>query len=62
MTEELKACPFCGGTRISYSTHQIGIAVGCDSCGAACEIKGSKEQCAEAWNTRAKLASLEVKP
>lgn len=50
---ELKPCPFCGSKKISYSTHQIGIAVGCDSCGAVCEIKGSKEQCAEAWNTRA---------
>lgn len=57
MSEELKPCPFCGGKNISYSTHQIGIAVGCDSCGAVCEIKGSKDQCAEAWNTRAQLPS-----
>lgn len=57
MDEELKPCPFCGGKNISYSTHQIGIAVGCDSCGAVCEIKGSKDQCAAAWNARAQLPS-----
>lgn len=60
MSEELKPCPFCGSSRISFSSHQIGIAVGCDSCGAVSEIKGSKEQCAEAWNRRAQPADAEV--
>jgi Lar family restriction alleviation protein len=59
MSEELKPCPFCGSSKISFSSHQIGIAVGCDSCGAVSEIQGSKEQCAEAWNRRAKPAEAE---
>ncbi|HHK1716935.1 TPA: Lar family restriction alleviation protein [Pseudomonas aeruginosa] len=49
----LLPCPFCGSEKISYSTHQIGVAVGCDSCGATCEIRATREQCASLWNRRA---------
>ncbi len=65
MSEELKGCPFCGGSKISISFSEIccpiewsAIAL-CSNCG--CETEGSgvcsdkedaKQEAIEAWNTR----------
>ena len=53
--EELKSCPFCGGTPVEL---QIGPSrfVRCDGCGAcspSLEGYGAKEAVRQAWNRRA---------
>lgn len=51
MTEELKACPFCGGDATDISGSRSWVA--CKSCGAEMPIFQTKEEGAAAWNTRA---------
>lgn len=49
---KLKRCPFCGGTNLYYATGRF-YAVECADCGG--KIVGAyrtKEEAAEAWNTR----------
>jgi len=59
MSEELKPCPFCGGTNIVLFKIRDGKRVGCADCGAAARQtfhgpNGDTDQrAASRWNTRA---------
>lgn len=63
MSEELKACPFCGGTDIgssyieTYSTDSSYDVFGCRSCGARFEDGSEKD-----WNTRTTLKAGHGEP
>lgn len=52
---DLKPCPFCGGTDIRWFTNRVGCWR-CMSQTAADTTETWREDCAEAWNTRATLA------
>lgn len=54
MSEELRECPFCGGT---HSINVINFITGdsfrkCDICGAEAPETKTPEEAAEKWNTR----------
>lgn len=51
MTEELKPCPFCGGSG-SYSNAGFGFIVKCRKCGSKTSIQESGKEAADAWNNR----------
>ena len=48
MTDELKACPFCGGNRIATSKNWIN----CINCGAMIQCDTENNNPITAWNTR----------
>lgn len=52
MNDELKPCPFCGGTPIVYGrdgTQRIAI---CNECNASTDFKETECEAIEAWNRR----------
>lgn len=54
MSEDLRECPFCGGT---HSINVINFITGdsfrkCDICGAEAPETKTPEEAAEKWNTR----------
>ena len=51
MTEELKHCPFCGGTA-NIAKGQIEFWAYCPHCGAQTELYETEQEVAKAWNTR----------
>lgn len=52
MSEELKPCPFCGGTAYIHELSDRLYIVMCD-CGASSGIEGTEKEAAAAWNRRA---------
>lgn len=63
-SEELLACPFCGGSRIATGHCPLHIATTCHDCGAqaginahipktAWKMRGAYKRSAREWNTRA---------
>lgn len=64
MSDELKPCPFCGGTKIRFYKgsapgHSSGMMFKCETCGARSGYYLKKENLIEKWNDRAKLAARE---
>lgn len=54
MSEELKPCPFCGGTKIGIRDEEDGmIWAYCKKCGAMGEWDYSENRAKENWNRRA---------
>lgn len=51
MTEELKPCPFCGGTA-NIAKCQIEFLAYCTHCGVQTELYETEKEVAKAWNTR----------
>lgn len=51
MTEELKPCPFCGGTA-NIAKGEIEFWAYCQHCGAQTELYETEYEVAKAWNTR----------
>ena len=51
MTEELKRCPFCGGTA-NIAKGQIEFWAYCPHCGVQTELYETEQEVAKAWNTR----------
>ena len=51
MTEELKRCPFCGGTA-NIAKGKIECWAYCPHCGAQTELYETEQEVAKAWNTR----------
>ena len=51
MTEELKRCPFCGGTA-NIAKGKIEFWAYCPHCGAQTELYETEQEVAKAWNTR----------
>ena len=51
MTEELKHCPFCGGTA-NIAKGEIEFWAYCQHCGAQTELYETEREVAKAWNTR----------
>ena len=57
MSEELKACPFCGSANVEISPYGGAKAVACMDCFCRSEIfegENAKEKAIAAWNRRAK--------
>ena len=57
---KLKPCPFCGGMNLYYAEGRF-YAVECADCGG--KVVGAyrtKEEAAEAWNTRAKVKESDM--
>lgn len=59
--EELKSCPFCGGTALELDDDllpSVGLCYNHWVCCIPCEIEGprgaTREEAIEKWNTRAK--------
>ncbi|KXV59962.1 hypothetical protein AD947_03105 [Acetobacter tropicalis] len=60
MSEELKACPFCGDPHklVATTTDEVSALilnnwVSCENCNAEGPIKRSRADAIAAWNTRA---------
>ena len=51
MTEEVKSCPFCGGTA-NIAKGKIEFWAYCPHCGAQTELYETEKEVAKAWNTR----------
>lgn len=51
MTEQLKPCPFCGGTA-NIAKGQIEFWAYCPHCGAQTELYETEQEVAKAWNAR----------
>lgn len=51
MTDELKPCPFCGGTA-NIAKGQIEFWVYCPHCGARTEFYETEQEAADSWNAR----------
>ena len=49
--EELKRCPFCGGTA-NIAKGRIEFWAYCPHCGAQIELCETKQEAVKAWNTR----------
>ena len=55
MSEELKACPYCGGKASVYEAEFEGETVfiaGCDECGISTPASKNAAVVAEVWNKR----------
>ena len=52
MDEELKPCPFCGGTDFEIMNEVWGHAILCEECGSSSGYWGSFDGAKEAWNRR----------
>ena len=66
MTENLKRCPFCGGTA-NIAKGQIEFWAYCPHCGAQTELYETEQEVEKAWNSRPienelaeKIGKLEV--
>lgn len=54
MLEELKPCPFCGGTELEVMEIDEGFsAVACDTCDAIGPMGQGDEEAKREWNQRA---------
>ena len=51
MTEELKRCPFCGGTA-NIAKGQIEFWAYCPHCGVQTELYETEREVVDAWNAR----------
>ena len=51
MTENLKRCPFCGGTA-NIAKGQIEFWAYCPHCGAQTELYETEQEVEKAWNSR----------
>ena len=51
MTENLKRCPFCGGTA-NIAKGQIEFLAYCPHCGVQTELYETEKEVAKAWNYR----------
>ena len=51
MTENLKRCPFCGGTA-NIAKGQIEFWAYCPHCGVQTELYETEKEVAKAWNAR----------
>lgn len=51
MTENLKRCPFCGGTA-NIAKGRIEFWAYCPHCGAQIELCETKQEAVKAWNAR----------
>lgn len=55
MSEQLKPCPFCGGSAVETRTDDNGISwyIFCNDCGLIAGYSTTKEDLVGAWNGRA---------
>lgn len=52
MNEELKPCPFCGGTASKVFDKKWAYTVVCNRCAASTGLCWSEEQSIKMWNSR----------
>ena len=58
MTDELKPCPFCGGTarmysgKINYYPYDHRFRVWCEKCNAMSNLFRTREEAVASWNWR----------
>ena len=59
MSNELKPCPFCGGSAVidSMGTGRASMKISCEDCGASVESGDTWIDENSAWNTRAEIDS-----
>jgi Lar family restriction alleviation protein len=63
MSDDLKSCPFCGGTDtiiLSGPVEDDWCAVSCDGCYSRGPINYTDPACVKGWNTRTDLVQVKV--
>jgi Lar family restriction alleviation protein len=59
MTEELKPCPFCGGSNVSTYEVKGSYSTLCVGCGGEGPEEDSEAEAIAAWNRRSPVAATE---